>query len=51
MLCFFKGEEQHKINADLLLLDDKRARVLATRLGLRVLSTLGILILVKKKSL
>lgn len=40
-----------QIKADLLLLDDKKARILAKRLDLRILGTLGILILAKKKNL
>ncbi len=40
-----------QVKADILLLDDKKARALATKLGLRILGTLGILILAKKKSI
>ena len=40
-----------QVKADLLLLDDKKARRLAARLGLRVLGTIGILILARKRSL
>lgn len=36
--------------ADLLLLDNKKARMPATRLGLRILGTLDVLILAKKKN-
>jgi hypothetical protein len=40
-----------QVKADLLLLDDKKARRLAARLGLRVLGTIGILILARKRGL
>ena len=38
-----------EINADLVLLDEKEARRIARRLGLKILGTLGILILAKRK--
>lgn len=40
-----------KLNADLLLLDEKEAREVARELGLRVLGTVGILIKAKKESI
>jgi len=42
-------ELAREINADLVLLDEKEARRIARRLGLKILGTLGILILAKRK--
>ena len=38
-------------NADIVILDDKKARNIARRIGLNVMGTIGILILAKKQSL
>ena len=38
----------HKVNADLVLLDEKDARLRAKRVGLKVLGTIGMLIWAKK---
>ena len=56
MTLLHKGEAEAialamQVKADILLLDGKKARALATKLGLRILGTLGILILAKKKSI
>ena len=41
----------NEIHADLLLLDEREARILAKKLGLRVTGTIGILLKAKKKHL
>ncbi|MCD6488284.1 MAG: DUF3368 domain-containing protein [Desulfurococcales archaeon] len=38
-------------NADILILDDKKARSIARRLGLKIIGTMGILVLAKKQKL
>ncbi|MCD6410241.1 MAG: DUF3368 domain-containing protein [Candidatus Verstraetearchaeota archaeon] len=40
-----------EVDADVVLLDDKRARLAARRLGLRLLGTVGVLVLAKKRGL
>ena len=56
MVSLHRGEAEAialaiQVKADLLLLDDKKARLLAKRLGLKILGTIGVLILAKKRSL
>lgn len=38
-------------NADIVILDDKKARSIARRLGLKIIGTVGILVLAKKQKL
>ncbi len=38
-------------SADMVILDDKKARATARRLGLKVIGTIGILVLAKKRNL
>jgi len=40
-----------EVKADIVILDDKKARSIAKRIGLRVIGTLGVLMLAKKKGL
>ena len=39
----------HEVNADLVLLDEKDARLRAKRVGLKILGTIGVLIWAKKR--
>lgn len=41
----------HKTNADLLILDDLQARLVATGMGLRITGTLGVLLAAKQQNL
>ena len=38
-------------NADAIILDDKKARSIARRLGLKIIGTIGVLVLAKKQEL
>ena len=40
-----------EVNADIVILDDKKARSIARRLDLKIIGTVGILILAKKQKL
>ena len=41
----------HKTNADLLILDDLQARIVATGMGLRITGTLGVLLAAKRQNI